>query len=312
MCRVFACGLGWWLIAGLLGYAEPATNSFLGQQSCSTSGCHGGAKRNESITWAKKDLHSRAYATLTTARSARIAETLHIGDATTAGRCTVCHAPMPAPYRAEGVSCESCHGGGEPWLRPHTRSDYTHAERVAAGMRELKPLPARANACVACHQNVDADILAAGHPELIFELDGQSVAMPKHWREAVGVTGAQAWRAGQEAALREIAWQLSRQPTEKLAAQREALAWLLNQCRADAEPATWVAALAGSSAAFGDAAVPRAVQARRAERLVLALDRLAPDAELGELFKLAQSLPDFDPVLFAAALRKFADSRRQK
>ena len=69
----------------------------------------------------------------------------------------------------------------------------------------------RANTCVACHQNVDSDILAAGHPELVFELDGQSVAQPKHWTDPPD-TGARAWLVGQAVALRETSWRLSLNP----------------------------------------------------------------------------------------------------
>lgn len=277
-----------------------ARAEFVGAQSCSTSGCHGGAKRNESITWSKKDFHSRAYATLTTARSDRIADTLHIADPTQSPRCTVCHAPMPEPHRTEGVSCETCHGAAQTWLRAHTRPDYTHSDRVQAGMRELKDLTARAHACVACHQNVDADILAAGHPELIFELDGQSVAMPKHWHEP---PSPQAWLIGQTVALRELAWQLKWEPTDSLAAQHAGLQWLLQQC-GNGDPGM-LARLAATSAEFEDATVSQPVQARRAERLVLALDRLGGGPEIEPLFKLVQSLPDFDPKNFAEALRRF-------
>jgi len=85
---------------------------------------------------------------------------------------------------SEGVSCENCHGPAENWLRAHTRSDWTHADRTFAGMRDLKNLYVRANNCVACHQTVELPLLKAGHPELIFELDGQSVSEPKHWRKA--------------------------------------------------------------------------------------------------------------------------------
>ncbi|HUS34535.1 MAG TPA: hypothetical protein VM680_04205, partial [Verrucomicrobiae bacterium] len=54
--------------------------------------------------------------------------------------------------------------------------------------------------------------------------------------------------------------------------------------------------------------------ARRAERLVLALDRLftppaagsKAEAKLKNLFALAQSIPDFKAVSFAAALDDFA------
>ena len=137
----------------------------------------------------------------------------------------------------ESVSCETCHGPSAPWLRSHTRPDWTHADRVAAGMRDLKNLYVRANTCVACHQTVGADLLAAGHHELIFELDGQAVTQPKHWREKVGWSGAQAWLVGQAVTLRELSWQLSREPApnDKLAARWSALLWLLEQA-SDPEP----------------------------------------------------------------------------
>jgi hypothetical protein len=333
-----------------IAYAESSAPSrFIGAQNCSTSGCHGGAKRDEFIIWSKKDFHSRAFATLTTGRSQRIADTLNIADPTQSARCTACHAPMQSVLSAratEGVSCENCHCAAESWVRAHTRPDYTQADRVQAGMREVKSLYDRANACVACHQNVDADILGAGHPELIFELDGQAVSEPKHWREKGDWSGAQAWLVGQAVALREMSWQLSRKatPDEKLVARWNGLLWLLQasgeldaptsrpadvQQRSDelarrAAVETWsetrtralLTKLAGVSAAFEDATVSREVHARRAERLVLALDRLAVarqenklDAEIGRLFRLTQSLPEFDPKEFGRALQSLRGAK---
>ena len=74
--------------------------------------------------------------------------------------------------------------------------------------------------------------------------------------------------------------------------------------------------LAKTHAEFADAKVPQPTHARRAERLVLALDRLtAPldkaalaklEPDLKELFALAQSRPDFAPEKFAKALEGFA------
>ncbi len=337
--------------------SPPPSPRFVGSQTCSTSGCHGGAtlNRDQSLVWAKKDFHSRSYATLTIARSQRIAETLHIGDPTQSPRCTVCHAPfqtVPETDRApsvtvtEGVSCETCHGAGESWLRAHTRTDYTYADRVKAGMRDLKSLYVRANTCIACHQNVDAELLRAGHPELIFELDGQSVSEPKHWRERKDWSGGQAWLVGQAVALREMSWQLGResQPDDRMKARWSGLLWVLqktgeldaaatspedvqHKCdelalRAAAVPwsadrsRTLLNTLASSGSAFADTNVPRDVQARRAERLVLALDRLVGSLgadpaiasarpELNHLFDVVQSLPDFDPETFAQALQQF-------
>ena len=216
------------VFAGGAARGADAPAKFLGANSCASSSCHGGggANQNQFLVWSLKDFHSqRPVATLATARSKQIADALNIKDATADARCTVCHAPLrevPENLRgenfkvSEGVSCESCHGPAENWIRSHTRTDYTRADRTAAGMRDLQNLYVRANVCVACHQNVDADILKAGHPELIFELDGQNVAEPKHWRAEKNGNGAQAWLVGQAVALREMSWQLANEksPTE--------------------------------------------------------------------------------------------------
>jgi hypothetical protein len=136
---------------------------------------------------------------------------------------------MPAAHPDEGVSCESCHSAAESWLRGHTRKDWTYAMRVTAGMRDLRSFYVRANTCVACHQNLESDILKAGHPELTFELDGQSVAEPKHWRDDDPSSGPRAWLVGQAVALREMSWALSKNgtpdPTE--INRWKGLAWLL-------------------------------------------------------------------------------------
>jgi hypothetical protein len=346
---------------------------FLGATSCSGSGCHGGGGQNQNqyLVWSLQDFHSqRPFATLTTARSKQIADALQIKDANTDIRCTSCHAPLrevPESLRAEtfrvgeAVSCESCHGPAENWLRSHTRPDWSHADRGFAGMRDLKSLYVRANTCVACHQTVAAPLLKAGHPELIFELDGQGVAQPKHWRERGNWSGAQTWLVGQAVALREMSWQLSREtgPDEKLIARWSALLWLLQKLDGldgqfpklggiSAEPisqnfiaalqagddlakhaaaAEWTdgmshQALKTLASAGGDLQQPAGMgqgQARRAERLVLALDRLwvaskkiqragSADTELNRLFKLVQSLPEFEAAKFAEVLNRFSRS----
>ena len=345
---------------------------FLGSQTCSSSSCHGGAgeKSKQYTIWSTHDFHhARPYATLETARSERIADVLKIGNATQSARCTVCHAPfatVPAERLGhdaavtEGVSCESCHGPAENWIRSHTRPDYTHADRVAAGMRDLHSLYVRANTCVACHQNIDPEIRAEGHPELIFELDGQSVTMPRHWSKDLDSPPIYIWQMGQLVALREMSWELSREkaPSEDLKDRWNGLAWIIQtsslsenvkimpeftpenlrktQDEADemardlgnygeqqkANAPEWtrktLLKLAATSAAFREKGVPKQVQARRAELLVLALDRLggginaytnsAANQSLNKLFADAQSLPDFNPTQFANDLNTFHSS----
>lgn len=100
--------------------------------------------------------------------------------------------------------------------------------RVGAGMRDLRNLYVRANACVACHQNLAPELLKAGHPDLFFELDGQSVAEPKHWRDEEPWSGLREWLTGQAVALREMSWALADDPQNDAfsIARWDGLAWL--------------------------------------------------------------------------------------
>jgi hypothetical protein len=222
---------------------------FVGAVGCKSSSCHGGAgeKRSQYITWSSQDFHTRAFAILLDARSARIAETVGIGEAQSSARCTVCHSPFQsvAPMRLastahpdEGVSCESCHGAASSWLRGHTRTDWNYAMRVTVGMRDLRSLYVRANTCVACHQNIDNNLLKAGHPTLVFELDSQSINEPKHWRDDDPWIGPRAWLTGQAVALREAAWRArtDSDPAADMQKTSIALAWILAKATA-VEPA---------------------------------------------------------------------------
>ena len=329
---------------------------FTGAPSCASSSCHGGGPgKDQSLSWTRKDIHSRAHSILANARSARMAETLKLGDPAKAARCTVCHSPLDAvpPERFvrdakadTGVACESCHGPAEPWLRTHTRPDLNHAQRIAAGMRELRDFYQRANACIACHQNLDPELLRAGHPELFFDFDGQMAAQPPHWKDAGTWLGPRAWLVGQAAALREMSWKLTGTRNDALAQRVRGLAWLLRHTESgagilpdeSARPAEMQAAadrLAQAAAKldwsrdttakllriyscknleFRDATDATDILRRRAEVLVLAIDRLwsalkadgakSPtlDTALSVTADQARAQTGFDKVRFAAAL----------
>jgi hypothetical protein len=223
-----------------------------------------------------------------------------------------------------------------------------YEQKVAAGLRDLKNLYVRANTCVACHQNLEPDLRAAGHPELTFELDGQTAAMPRHWTETNRLRGAQAWLVGQAVALREATTQITDSESE-ITQRAEALAWLLNGAAGQrpAKPivggkkefhewadgiarkvaeANWAAPdvraqldkLAARHAEFAGADLPYPPWAVRAERLVLGLERLlvalkldknsALSPKLDQLFKDVQSRPSFSPKQFAEHLKSFEDA----
>ena len=206
-----------------------------------TSGCHGGAGpgRGAYDIWKRYDPHFDAAATLTNGRSKAMARQLGIENAAESTSCTICHSPMsqvppsrlaaaPEGHKVDsGVSCASCHGPAENWLLSHTRPDYPKDALARLGMRQLGSAYQRANNCVACHQNLTDQLVAAKHPPLIFELDGLLVAEPKHWREEEGFSNAKTWLVGQAVALRETAAQANREPGERRTAEIEAIKALL-------------------------------------------------------------------------------------
>jgi hypothetical protein len=58
-------------------------------------------------------------------------------------------------------------------------------------MRDLRDPARRAENCLTCHlgsadKGVDHEMIAAGHPDLYFELASFTAAMPRHWREHAG------------------------------------------------------------------------------------------------------------------------------
>lgn len=204
----------------------------MGGASCAGSKCHGSAspqadypKLNESLIWQQKDKHAKAFETLTNERlkskvsPSRIAKNLNLAKAETSDRCLVCHAVNvkrelrgPKFDISDGVHCEGCHGPAENWLEKHAEKGWTHEQSVKLGMYDTKSLLLRAEKCVSCHLAIDAEMVAAGHPELLgFELATFSRKMsdPSHWRPEGPLFGTRAWAVGQVVALREAARQVA-------------------------------------------------------------------------------------------------------
>lgn len=208
--------------------AQPGPK-YTGTASCGASNCHGSAKPrpdypklNENIVW-QKEMHAKAYETLTNEKlkskvsPSAIAKKLNIAKAETSDRCLVCHAVNVKPEQrgpkfdiTDGVHCDGCHGPAEKWLEPHAAKGWTHEQSVKLGMYDTKNLLLRAEKCVSCHLQIEGDMVAAGHPDLLaFELDTFSLQMPPHWRDKGTWFGARAWATGQVVSLREAAKQLA-------------------------------------------------------------------------------------------------------
>ncbi|HXO29923.1 MAG TPA: multiheme c-type cytochrome, partial [Thermoanaerobaculia bacterium] len=225
--------------AGATAPSPPEKGFYLGPTACGSSSCHGsveprktlGVRQDEYFIWQKKDLHARADGVLYNDRSRVIARRLHIGDAGKSQLCLTCHAlAVPArlqrgPLELEdGISCESCHGAASGWFEGHRSESWTHQQSVAAGMTDLRDVQVRANVCLSCHlggpgRSVNHDLIAAGHPQLAFELDNYSEGMPAHWlpfadrppgESERDTHGARAWAVGQAASFRAGLEQIAR------------------------------------------------------------------------------------------------------
>jgi Cytochrome c554 and c-prime len=186
-----------------LGRAPDGAGKYTGPGSCASTSCHGSIQprienrvlQNEYSTWIVKDKHSRSYGALTGNIGERMAGILGLGKAESAPKCLACHAlNVPPAERArtfdlsEGVSCESCHGPASGWLGPHTERDWAHEKSLSLGMFDTRNLTKRTEKCLSCHLGseekfVDHQMIAAGHPDLYFELDSFSAVMPRHWKE---------------------------------------------------------------------------------------------------------------------------------
>jgi hypothetical protein len=215
---------------------------YIGPGSCAATSCHGSVKpvadsrilQTEYTTWILKDKHSRAYQALTGEVGERMARILKLGaKAENSPKCLACHALYTPPEQrgrafeiSDGVSCENCHGPASAWLGPHTTRDWPHEKSLAIGMVDTRDVIHRTEKCLQCHLGskekfVDHEMIAAGHPDLYFELDSFSAVMPRHWKEpresAPGKpaedpnwAGVRDWSIGQvvqlRAALERLAW----------------------------------------------------------------------------------------------------------
>ncbi len=220
----------------------PEPVKYIGPGSCSATSCHGSVRpvagsrilQNEYSTWILQDKHSRAYQALTSEVGERMARILKLGaKAEASQKCLACHAlSVTADQRgrafdiAEGVSCENCHGPASAWLGPHTTRDWPYEKSVAQGMTDTRNVIHRTEKCLECHLGtkekfVDHEMIAAGHPDLYFELDSFSAVMPRHWKvpresapgkpvEEAAWSGVRDWSTGQAVQLRasmeRLAW----------------------------------------------------------------------------------------------------------
>lgn len=185
-----------------------ASPRFVGTEACVH--CHKGGHDfpshatagNEYSIWISSDPHSGAYITLFSEQSKSIANRLKLESLPhKSDLCLACHAThvpdeMKAPGSklnpADGVGCESCHGGAENWLVAHKLADWpfwSATQKESTGFVNTDNFASRTRKCIECHvgsegREVNHDLIAAGHPRLLFEMSAHQAMLPRHWSRA--------------------------------------------------------------------------------------------------------------------------------
>ena len=100
--------------------------------------CHKSEKQGEQFPKWEAGKHSKTLAALSSEKAAAVASEMGVsGTPADSPECLKCHGPLyeKAPeLKAEGVSCEVCHGPGSDYKKMSVMKD--HAEAVKNGMTE--------------------------------------------------------------------------------------------------------------------------------------------------------------------------------
>jgi hypothetical protein len=133
-------------------FASAQEMTYVGAGKCQV--CHRTDKQGRQYPIWEASLHSKSFANLTTPQAAKAAKAMGIGDPSENARCLGCHAPLAAKapeLKAEGVSCEVCHGPGSVYKKLSIMKDG--AEAVKNGLALYADKAAIQAKCLQCHQS---------------------------------------------------------------------------------------------------------------------------------------------------------------
>ena len=101
------------------------------------------------------------------------------------GKCVSCHATVFRGDANAGVSCESCHGPGSGYMKPHQTKDSYDASVSTYGMtRLIGNIQGWTQQCTNCHVMDDDRLIKAGHPSGDdFDLSKKYVPVSLHFKK---------------------------------------------------------------------------------------------------------------------------------
>jgi hypothetical protein len=123
--------------------------TYVGAAKCKI--CHNTEKQGQQYPIWEKSNHSKSFAALSSPGAAANATALGVKDPATDAKCLKCHAPLAGDQKAEGVSCEVCHGPGSAYKSLNVMKVKDDA--VKAGLVLYANADAVKAKCLTCHQD---------------------------------------------------------------------------------------------------------------------------------------------------------------
>ncbi len=124
----------------------------VGAQKCQI--CHKTEKQGQQFPIWEMSNHAKSFAALSSPAAAANAQALGVKDPASDPKCLKCHAPLAdkvAELKAEGVSCEVCHGPGSAYK---TLSIMKNKDEAAKnGLKLYANTDAVKAHCLTCHQD---------------------------------------------------------------------------------------------------------------------------------------------------------------
>jgi hypothetical protein len=126
--------------------------TYVGAQKCML--CHKSETQGRQYVIWEGTKHSKSLEALTSPKAAEAAKAMGVEKPAEDPRCLKCHAPLAdkAPeLKADGVSCETCHGPGSAYRKLNVMKDK--AEAVKSGLVLYGSPEAIKAQCLKCHEN---------------------------------------------------------------------------------------------------------------------------------------------------------------
>lgn len=125
--------------------------AYVGAAKCKI--CHQTEKQGQQYPIWEKSNHAQSAAVLSTEKATPVAQQMGVQKPAEDAKCLTCHSPLfekSPELKAEGISCEVCHGPGSEYKKLSVMKDKDEA--IKAGLILYANPDAIKAKCLTCHE----------------------------------------------------------------------------------------------------------------------------------------------------------------